>query len=314
MLFCLPTPLRATARAQQSKKTGLTTVIETAHAASAIALAASICFALSNHVQHIALDHMDVRNGTIVNVGTTAAVLWLLAPFYLVPATLVSPQVIWFALAGLIVPSLSMTLQALSVRTLGPGLTSGLSSTSPVFAMIIAVVVLGEVVTGQILLGTAVVVASIAYITLGSRRIGVSWPMWAVAIPLGAALARGLVHNMVKFGLTGLPSPMTAALVGATTSLVVLLSIHFASGRRIPTWNRGYFWFACCGVLNGGGLIGLNTALGMGDVVVVSPLIATTPAFTILTGWLFFRREVLRWSSIAAIAMIFVGCMMIIMR
>lgn len=289
-------------------------MIETAHAASAIALAASICFALSNHVQHIALDHMDVRNGTIVNVGTTAAILCLLSPLYLVPETLVSPPVVWFALAGLIVPSLSMTLQALSVRMLGPGLTSGLSSTSPVFAMVIAIVALGEVVTGRILLGTAVVVASIAYITLGSRRIGASWPMWAVAIPLGAALARGLTHNLIKFGLTDLPSPMTAALVGATTSLLVLLSIHATSGRRIPSWNPGYFWFACCGVLNGAGLIGLNTALGMGDVVVVSPLVATTPAFTILTGWLFFRREVMRWSSIGAIAMIFAGCMLIITR
>ena len=110
-----------------------------------IAFAASIVFAVSNHVQHIALDHMDVRNGTIVNVATTALVLWLAAPLYLVPESLLTRAAALFALAGLVVPSLSMTLHTLSVRIIGPGITAGLTSTAPVFAMVIAVAVLGEV-------------------------------------------------------------------------------------------------------------------------------------------------------------------------
>ena len=107
---------------------------------------------------------------------------------------------------------------------------------------------------------------------------------------------------------------MTAALIGATVSLVVLLVAQGTSAHRLPTWGPGYVWFGFCGILNGIGLIGLNAALGMGDVVVVSPLVATTPAFTLVLGWLFFRREVVSWRSIAAIAMIFGGCMLIITR
>lgn len=76
----------------------------------------------------------------------------------------------------------------------------------------------------------------------------------------------------------------------------------------------GYVWFALCGIMNGIGLVGLNTALEMGDVVIVSPLIATVPAFTLLTGWLFFRREALSWPTIAATAAIFCGCLLIITR
>ena len=287
---------------------------ETIYLASAIALSVSVLFGFSNHVQQIALDHMDVRNGTIVNVATTCILLWLLAPFFLVPSTLTTAPAGWFALAGLIVPSLSMTFQTMSVRLIGPGLTAGLASTSPVFAIVLAVIVLGEMVTPRILAGTAIVVGSIGFIALRSRRVGASWPVWAVAIPLGAAFTRGLSHNVIKIGLNDLPSPMTAALVGATTSLVVLLAIHLASGRTLPRWNAGYVWFGLCGLLNGTGLIGLNAALAMGDVVVVSPLIATTPAFTLIIGWLFFRREAVPWSSIAAIAMIFAGCMLIITR
>ncbi len=287
---------------------------ESIYIVAAIAFAASIVFAFSNHVQHIALDHMDVRAGTLVNVATTAILLWLLAPLYLAPDTLLTEAAAWFALAGLIVPSLSMTLHTLSVRMIGPGLTAGLASTSPVFAMALAVIVLGELVTGQVAAGTAIVVCGIAFVALQARRPGVSWPMWAVAIPLGAALTRGLSHNVIKIGLNDLPSPLTAALIAATTSLAVLFGINTASRQPMPRWGSGFIWFALCGLLNGIGLVSLNIALALGDVIVVSPLVATTPAFTLLTGWLFFRRERVGWSSIVAIAAIFLGCLLIITR
>ncbi len=282
--------------------------------ASAIALSVTVIFALTNHIQHIAVGHMDVRNGTIVLVATATVILWLLAPFYLDWASLLTAPAGWFALAGLIVPSLSMTLQTLSVRTIGPGLTSGLASTSPVFATIIAVTVLGEIVTSRLMAGTAIVMVGIALIALRSRISGPDWPVWAVAIPLGAALARGISHNIIKHGLNGLPSPMTAALIGSTTSLIILLIVHRASGRTMPRPNAGFAWFALAGIFNGLGLIGLNFALAIGSVVVVSPLVATTPAITLILGWLVFRRETLSWQSIAAIAVIFSGCLMIITR
>ena len=279
-----------------------------------IALSASVVFAFSNHTQHIALDHMDVRTGTLVNVATSAVILWLLAPLFLVPETLLDEPVLWFVLAGLIVPSLSMTFHSWSVRLIGPALTAGLASTSPVFAMAIAVFVLGEIVGARILAGTAIVVGSIAFMALRSRGAGAQWPIWAVAIPLGAALTRGLSHNVIKIGLATLPSPMTAALVATTTSLVVLLLVHGASGPRLPALNKGYFWFGLCGILNGLGLVGLTVALSIGEVIVVAPLVATTPAFTLLMGWLLFRREVVRLPAIIAIGCIFVGCVLIITR
>ncbi len=287
---------------------------ESVYLVSAIAFAASIVFAVSNHVQHIALDYMDVRTGTIVNVATTAALLWLASPLFLVPETLWTRAALLFAIAGLIVPSLSMTLHTLSVRVIGPGITAGLTSTTPVFAMVIAVAVLGEIVTGRILVGTAIVVGGIGFIALYSRKGDVSWPLWAVLIPLGAALARGIAHNILKFGFGELPSPMTAALVTSTVSLVILLTINGARRQRFPRMGPGYYWFALLGVLNAIGLVGINTALHLGSVVVVSPLIATTPVFTMLIGWLFFRRERVTWTSFVAITIIFIGCVLIVTR
>ncbi|MGI9478415.1 MAG: EamA family transporter, partial [Hyphomicrobiaceae bacterium] len=231
---------------------------------AAIAFASSIVFAFSNHTQHVALDHMDVRAGTIINVATTFFLLLIGAPFFLDPASLLTPSAAWFMVAGLIVPSLSMTLHTMSVRLIGPGLTAGLTSTAPVFATTLAIVILGEIVTGQTLAGTTIIVSGIAFIAVRSRRGDVSWPIWAVAIPLGAALTRAVSQNFVKIGLEGLPSPMTAALIGALTSMAVIVSINSTSGHRMPHWNAGYWWFGLCGVLNGIGLVGLNVALTLG--------------------------------------------------
>ncbi|MFV0298076.1 MAG: DMT family transporter [Hyphomicrobiaceae bacterium] len=282
--------------------------------AAVLALSASFVFGVSNHVQHVALDHMDVRAGTLVNVGTTALILWLLSPFFLVPETLLSPSAGWFAMAGLIVPSLSMTLHTMSIRTIGPGLTSGLASTSPFFAIAIAVGVFGEVVTGQALVGTAIVVLGIAFIALRARSLDVDWSIVAMMLPLAAALTRALAQNVIKFGMNDLPSPLTAALVGATSSLLVLLVAHVGSGRRLPRWGPGYGWFGLCGIMNGLGIVGSYVALDLSGVVVVSPLISCSPAFTLLTGWLFFRRETVQWANVWAIFFIFCGCLLIVLR
>ena len=99
---------------------------EAIYTSAAIAICVSIIFGIASHVQQIALDHMDVRSGTIVNIATTAAIMWLLAPLFLVPETLVSNSAALFALSGLIVPAVSISFATLSVRTIGPGLTAGL--------------------------------------------------------------------------------------------------------------------------------------------------------------------------------------------
>ena len=281
---------------------------------SAIALSVSIVFALANHIQLIALQYMNVRGGTLVIVAAGFGVLLVLAPIYLEPSSLMSPAIGWFALGGLIVPALSMTLHTWSIRLLSPAITSALTSTSPVFAIVLAFVLLGELASVDQLLGTAIVIGSIAFIALQSRQIRSSWPLWALIIPLGAAACRAISHNVVKVGLNDLPAPMTAALVSSLVSLIVLGAWQGIRGHKMPRWNRGYWWFGLAGLLNAVGLVGLNQALELGTVTLVAPLVSTTPAFTLVLGWLFFRKEAVSWQTIVAMGAIFVGCLLIILR
>ena len=81
---------------------------------------------------------MNVRVGTFVNVSTTFILLLSMAPFYFDPAWLGNPALAWFALSGLIVPALSMTLHTWSIRLLEPAIAAALTSTSPVFSILVA--------------------------------------------------------------------------------------------------------------------------------------------------------------------------------
>lgn len=283
--------------------------------AAAIAIAVSINFGIASHVQHIALDHMDAATGTLINIATTTLIFLALSPLYLDPDTLVTLPVLYFAAAGLIVPSLSITFATLSVKKIGPGLTAGLAATSPIFALLIAVIFLGEVATAPILAGTLIVICGVMFIAgFRSGQTAIAWPLWAIVLPLAAALARGIAHPLMKLGLTEIPNPLTAGLVSTAVSLLVLSILRLGSGRGLPAWNRGYGWFALCGVINALGIVGIGTALSIGNVIVVSPLIATTPVFTLLLGYFFFRREVIAWANVVAIILIFIGCVLVVLR
>ncbi|MGB7184892.1 MAG: DMT family transporter [Burkholderiaceae bacterium] len=287
---------------------------EAAYLVSAVALTVSLVFGLANHIQHVALQHMDVRSGTMIIVGVGLSLLLILSPAYLDLTTLSFRAVFWFALGGLIVPALSMTLHTKSIGQLGPAITSALTSTSPLFAITIALIFLNEDGGIRLYTGTAIIIGGIIYIALRSRQIKATWPLWALLFPLGAAFCRASSYNVIKIGLADLPNPLTAALVGSTVSLIVLSAIQIIGRHPMPRWNPGYGWFALCGVLNGIGLIGLNIALHLGTVTLVSPLVATTPAFTLILGWLYFRKETVGWQTVVAMAVIFVGCLLIIFR
>ncbi|MGE0627295.1 MAG: DMT family transporter [Hyphomicrobiaceae bacterium] len=287
---------------------------EAVYTAALIATAVSAMFGVCANLQSIGLEHTDPRTGAIINVGTSCLIAWIAAPFFLDTADLATKAAGYFALAGLVVPAISMAVSTVSVRLIGPSLTSGLAGTSPMFAMLLAVIWIGEVVTAQILLGAVTVVAGVMLVAVRSKGTQKTWPLWAISLPFVAAIMRGIAHPLIKLGLLLLPSPMTAMLVSTTVSIVVLYGWSKLEGHRMPAISRGHFWFALAGFINGVGMVLLNLALQIGSVSVVSPIIAASPVFTLLTGYFYFKREVITLRTTIAIALIVAGCMLIVVR
>jgi uncharacterized membrane protein len=275
-------------------------------------LGSALLFALSNHFTNMGLQRSDARSGTLVSVATSAGAYWLFAPLYLQGWYWLTSAALLFAVVGIIRPALSTTLAISSIKLMGPTLTSSLTAATPIFGAIFAIAVLGERLTLPIAAGTAAVVAGAVVAAWNPRGLKRSWPLWAIALPLGASLIRAIGHIATKYGLIEVNSPSFAVLVGNTVSLATAVVLFRREGGVPASGTRaGNLWFFAAGIANALSLQFLNNALAVGDVVAVVPIVSATPVFTLLFGMLYFGRETITWRTIATMALIVPGVILV---
>ena len=259
----------------------------------AFALAAAMLFAVGSHVQNAGLATLDNRTGAAVTITAATACLWLMAPLFMDWRYWLEPAVLIFVLIGLFRPAVSANLAVAGMRYLGPTLSSTLSSTSPLFGTAMGILFLGEVMSWPLAIGTGGIVAAILMLTKRGD-VKSDWPFWALLLPIGAAFLRSLGHVLSKVGMeAGIPDPYFAALVGFTVSAIVTWSLHGVRREKVDVnWRApGIAWFAAGGMCFSVAIVCLNTALLRGDVVVVVPVVAASPIFTMLLSIAVFRRE-----------------------
>lgn len=284
--------------------------------AAALALSAGAAFGVSAHIQRAALGGMDVRRGTVISVGTMAVLAWLAAPFVLDRAWWGTQAALIFAICGLLFPAASQTLQIVSVQRVGPALSAALGSVAPVFAIIPAVLILGETLNFQGAVGLSIVLAGLILSALGARP-GAARQIafWMLLIPIGASAARGIVQPALKFGLAEVPSPFFATLVMLTvSSAVVSLRLLRPDRSAKPPSRRGAALFALNGAVTGFGILLLNLAIGMGEVTLAAPLASTAPLWALVFGVVFFRTERIGLRQILLSTLVVIGVALIVTR
>ena len=231
---------------------------------------------------------------------------WLLAPVMLEAAHWSQPAVWIFVLVGLFRPSVSANLAVAAMRYLGPTLSSSMASVSPLFAAAFGVLLLGEDLTWPTALGTAGIIAAVVMLARRNAKITVDWPLWALFLPMGAALVRSVGHVLTKIGMADIPDPYFAGLVAFSVSSLVIIAAQGLrpSARRVPWRSRAPYWFVAGGVLMGIAVLCLNTALLAAPLIAVVPIVAASPIFTMLLSVLIFRREKLTPRIVLAVFMV----------
>ena len=283
---------------------------------AAIALFAAALFGLVVHVQRRGLDGTDGLTGTFISVVVMSAIYWLMSPLYMEWGWWTSQAAILFALCGLMMPAFSARMQIASVGAVGPALTSAIASFAPAFAVLPAVFVLGESFGLRPTAGLCLMILGLTLAAIGRNGVSRDWPLWALALPLGAAFLRGILLPVMKVGFAEVPSPLFASLVMSSVSVVVLGVMIVTSGRspEVLRGGNGHLWFALGGLIIAGGLLALNTAISLGDVVIAAPLAATTPLWALLYGALIFRRESLGPRHLLIASMVVAGAILIVTR
>ena len=260
-----------------------------------LALTAAAIWGFNSYIQRMALDHTDARTGALLSVAGLAGMFWIFAPFVIDWAWFTDPAIFIFLGIGLLFPAAGQWLHIAALPKVGPAITSALGAFTPLFSVGIGMVLLAEVVTLQSGFGLTLMILALMLAAWSPKGLVRSFPLWALALPLGASMARGIAQPVTKFGLGVIASPYFAVMIAGSVSTLVLLILWktYPGDRRINA--RGVRWFLLSGVLNGLGILVLNQAMMTGSLTLVSPVAATTPLFALLFGAVLFRLERLTW-------------------
>lgn len=278
-----------------------------------LSLLSAFLFALGAQFQSLGLVHMDSRSGAAITISTSAMLYLLVSPFFLNLEYLLEPAILIFVLVGLFRPAVSANLALAGLKFLGPTLSSTLTSTAPLFAVGLGIIFLDEVLNFSIAIGTLVIVLAIMMLAKKDGKISSNWPLWALALPIGAAAIRALAHVLTKVGMEEIPDAYLAGLIGFVVSAIVTLIIH--KSRRVSSTislkNPGTKWFIGASACFSLAVLSLNTALYHGQVIQVIPIVAASPIFTLLLSIGIFRQEVITKRIVLAVFMVVPAVMLI---
>lgn len=268
-----------------------------------LALFSTFGFGAGFVLTQFALRWMPPRLGAAFSVPTSTLLFWCLAPFLIDPAEVDLTAAGLFACVGLFFPAAVALSNFESNRLMGPNIAGAVGGLAPVFAVLLAVLLLGEDLRILQLSAITVIVAGIVLMYRGQWKPFTARGYWLLALPLGASAIRGFVQPVVKLGLEHWPNPIAAVVIGYTVSSIVVILAAFMPRQTLEQRfdRRGPLWFAAVGLCNGSAVLSMYAALGRGPVTLVSPLVATYPLVTVLLSSAFLKRERVDALLIAAV-------------
>jgi DME family drug/metabolite transporter len=255
-----------------------------------IALTAAISYATSGIAAKRGLRYSTPITVTLVSLMVHTVTLWT--------ALLLTsgiPQVSWFVLflfvlTGTLQPIIRLFTYA-GIQYVGVSRGTTLRGSHPLFSTTLAIVFLGEQVSLPIIAGTIVIVTGVGLISWQPEAQSASFRWAHLGYPLAAAFLAGISHPLRRYALKLADEPLYFAAIIGIVALPWLASYIFLPIKsEQPVWNRQSMgWFLMAGVFETLGILLVIVALSVGQVVVVSPIVATSPLWILLGTWVFLR-------------------------
>ena len=260
--------------------------------AEVIALLASISFALFAVYGWLGLRYSTPLTGTIVSLAArtvtlgAAVVLSGGVPDYEPAAMRV------FVFLGVLQSAVSL-LTFLGLQKIGTSRSQPLRNSYPLWSTMIAILVLHEQASIAVLVGTLLVVAGVVLISWKPETITPTYRAWHVLYSLAAGLLAGLAFPLRRYGLTVTNEPIFFSFVIAVVSLAgsIPYVLWTRADQGIVLDRRGIMHFFISGFCEGLGALLTLVALTTARVVIVSPIVATTPLFSLMISLIFLRGK-----------------------
>jgi len=220
-----------------------------------------------------------------ITLGVTVAFFGGI-PVYVTQALLV------FVLLGVLQSAISL-LTFIGLQKIGTSRSQPLRNSYPLWSAAIAIALVGERAGVAVLFGTVMVVIGVILISWKPDAAPPSYRWWHVIFSGGAGLFAGIAFPLRRYGLTITNEPVFFSFVVAIVSLVGTLPYTlWTRGERALVWHaRGVGHFILSGFFEALGALLTLMALTSGRVVIVAPIVATTPLFSLLISLIFFRAK-----------------------
>ena len=256
------------------------------------AVMSSLCFGIAMIVSRVGLRWIDARAGAATSIPTATVLFLLASPFAFDTSGFTWRAALIFAAIGVFFPALVTMIIFRSNELLGPTMTSSISGTAPLFALIAAGILLGERIPPHAALSAIGVVAGVVLLTWrpGSQR--ANFNLRALTWPIAGAVIRGVAQAVIKAALLAWPHAFSATVIGyVMSSATVIGTDRLRPGGKPKASRTGIAWFMVVGVLNGSAVLLMYLALNLAPVWQVAPVFATYPLITAFLGALILHDE-----------------------
>lgn len=205
--------------------------------------------------------------------------------------------IVGFAVAGILETMVGRAFLFEGIKRVGASRAEPIKATTPLHATILAVLVLGESVTGPQFLGVLIIIAGVALVTWEGRTSAtssadsVSWI--GLSLPLVAAVCFGLGPIFASIGFREGGSLFVGLAVQSIAGLVAY-SLYLAVQDEIPPVKRlrdaDFRWYVFAGLASVMFMVAYYVGLEVSTVGIIVPIMQTSPLITILLSAVFLRK------------------------
>lgn len=226
-----------------------------------------------------------------------------------------------FAGAGLVGSLFARLTVMKSVEAIGASRTSPIVAGNAFVASLLAIVLFEEQLTAMHLIGIVLIVAGVGAISWETsheadpdaslHELGLS-----LGLPILGAVLLGVEPVFITLGLETGTAVLPGVAIGAVAATIGFLGYLISREALRPaalTWHRDMPWYIGAGVASTVGLTALYAAIETAPIVLVIPLLQTTPLIVIVLSALFMPRRLERvtWPLVAGAIVVVIGAILV---
>ena len=277
--------------------------------AQILAVITSIFYAVALVAARAGMRHSTPTTVTLVSILMQNLLLWSAVyasgGVHAVPVS----GILLFTLVGIF--QLGVRLLAYTgVEKIGASRSSALQSVGPLISAALAITILGEQISLLITLGTLLIVTGVVLVSWKPERQFAGFRRWHLLLPIGAACLTGMNHPIRRYVLTMANEPLFfSALMGLVSLAGFLVYLGISPRSQRLVWHRHALWpFLTTGLCETTSILCIITAISLGRVVIVAPIAASYPVWSLIFAAIFLRDlESIHWKVVAGIVSVVAG-------